>query len=77
MELVALVNSQTREQSAKYVGHTCEILCEDYDTKRGLFLGRDEYGRMGYFNSDKNVIGQFVNIKVNEANGVSLMGEIV
>lgn len=77
MELVALVNSLTREQSAKYVGRTCEILCEGYDEKRGLFLGRDEYGRMGYFACNKNLIGEFVTLAVKEANGVSLMGELV
>ena len=77
MQLVELVNSLTREHSAKYVGTTCEILCEGYDEKRGLFLGRDEFGRMGYFNSDKNVIGEFVQLRVKEANGVSLMGELV
>ena len=77
MELVALVNSLTREHSAKYVGKTCEILCEGYDDKRGLFLGRDEYGRMGYFASEKNIIGEFVDMFVEEANGVSLMGKIV
>ena len=77
MELVALVNSLTREHSAKYVGKTCEILCEGYDDNRGLFLGRDEYGRMGYFASEKNIIGEFVNMFVEEANGVSLMGKIV
>ena len=77
MELVSLVNSLTREQSARYVGKTCEILCEDYDKKRELYLGRDEFGRMGYFPSEKNVIGEFVNLKVDEANGVSLMGRLV
>lgn len=77
MELVELVNSLTREHSAKYVGKTCEILCEGYDDKRGLYLGRDEFGRMGYFHSDKNAVGEFVNLAVKEANGVSLMGELV
>ncbi|MCD7729853.1 MAG: tRNA (N6-isopentenyl adenosine(37)-C2)-methylthiotransferase MiaB [Clostridia bacterium] len=75
MELVELVNSQTREQSAKYVGKTCEILCEGYDEKKDIFLGRDEYGRMGYFKSEENPVGEFVNIKITEANGVSLYGE--
>lgn len=77
MELVELVNSLTREHSAKYVGNTCEILCEGYDDKRGLYLGRDEFGRMGYFRSDKNTVGEFVNLAVKEASGVSLMGELV
>ena len=74
MRLVELVNAQTREQSLSYRGKTIEILCEDYDKKKGLYLGRDEYGRMGYFASDKDRIGEFVRIKVSETSGVSLMG---
>ena len=77
MELVDLVNAQTRVHSAKYVGKTTEILCEDYDSKRGLYLGRNEYGRMGYFTSDTDERGNFVDIKINQANGVSLFGDKV
>lgn len=77
MRLVELVNCQTREQSVKYVGKIVEILCEDYDKKRGLYLGRDEHGRMAYFASDDNVIGEFVNVHITAANGVSLTGNIV
>ncbi len=77
MRLIELVNSQTREKSAAYVGKTVEILCEDYDAKRGLYLGRDEYGRMAYFASDANEIGNFLNVKIEDANGISLKGEIV
>ncbi|MBD5632722.1 MAG: tRNA (N6-isopentenyl adenosine(37)-C2)-methylthiotransferase MiaB [Clostridia bacterium] len=76
MELISLVNSQTREQSAKYVGKTVEVLCEDYDKKKNLYLGRDEHGRMVYFESEKDISGEFVNVRINSANGVSLMGEI-
>ncbi len=75
MELVELVNSLTREHSAKYIGKTVEILCEDFDKKKNMYLGRDEYGRMGYFESNTDVIGEFVNIKITKANGVSLIGE--
>lgn len=77
MELVDLVNAQTRTLSQTYIGRIVEILCEDYDAKRELYLGRDEYGRMGYFPSEHNVVGQFVNLKVEQANGVSLTGKIV
>ncbi|MBQ8657713.1 MAG: tRNA (N6-isopentenyl adenosine(37)-C2)-methylthiotransferase MiaB [Clostridia bacterium] len=76
MRLVELVNSLTRKKSEKYLGKTVEILCEDYDEKRGLYLGRDEFGRMGYFKSEKNLIGEFVVLKITEANGISLYGEI-
>ena len=74
--LIALVNAKTREKSAKYVGKTIEILCEDYDEKKGLYLGRDEYGRMGYFESERDRRGEFVNLKITSANGISLYGEL-
>lgn len=76
MRLVEAVNENTRVKSAEYVGKTTEILCEDYDEKKGLYLGRNEAGRMGYFKSDKSLIGEFVRLRVTRANGVSLFGEI-
>ena len=63
MRLVSLVNSKTREKSKEYLGKVVEILCEDYDGKKGVYLGRDEYGRMGYFPSSENAVGKFVNVK--------------
>ncbi len=77
MRLVELVNSQTRQKSQKYVGKQVEILCEDFDEKKGLYMGRDEFGRMGYFTSQRNVIGEFVLLRVTRANGISLYGDIV
>ena len=77
MRLVELVNSLTRKKSEKYVGKCVEILCEDYDEKKQLYMGRDEFGRMGYFQSEENKIGEFVQLKVTKANGISLFGELV
>lgn len=77
MRLVEKVNALTRERSAGYVGKEVEILCEDYDTKRGMYLGRDEFGRMGYFPCKENPVGKFVTLRVEEANGVSLFGRAV
>ncbi len=76
IRLVALSNEITRELSAKYQDKIITLLCEDFDKKKGLYLGRDEYGRMGYFKSEENLIGEFVNIKVTSTNGISLMGEL-
>jgi len=76
MRLVELVNSLTRKKSEKYIGKTVEILCEDFDEKKGMYLGRDEFGRMGYFCSNENAVGKFVRLKIKEANGISLYGEI-
>ena len=76
MRLVDAVNENTRLKSLEYVGKVTEILCEDYDEKKGLYLGRNEAGRMGYFTSEKNVIGEFVELKVDHANGISLFGTL-
>ena len=77
MRLVDAVNENTRLKSLEYVGKITEILCEDYDEKKGLYLGRNEAGRMGYFASGKNVIGEFVDLRVEKANGISLFGTLV
>jgi tRNA-2-methylthio-N6-dimethylallyladenosine synthase len=77
VRLVELVNSLTRKKSEKYIGRTVEILCEGYDEKKGMYLGRDEFGRMGYFKSDKDEMGNFVQLKVTSANGISLYGDVV
>ena len=76
MQLIELVNSLTREHSAKYIGKTVEILPEDYDKKKEMYLGRDEHGAMAYFKSEKDVIGEFKKINITSANGISLYGEI-
>ncbi len=75
MRLVEAVNANTRRLSAGYVGKDTEILCEDFDKKRGMYLGRNPEGRMGYFTSDRDRIGEFVTLHVTSANGISLYGE--
>ncbi len=77
MELIDLQNSINREQSKAYLNKTVEILCEGYDDKKRAYLGRDTYGRMAYFTSATNIIGQFVNVKITKTGGISLIGEIV
>lgn len=75
MRLIEIVNAQTREQSLKYVGKSIKILCEGFDDKKMLYMGRDEYGRMAYFKSDSSPVGEFIKVKVVGANGISLACE--
>lgn len=76
-ELIDLQNSFNREQSKLYVGKTIEILCEGFDEKKNKYFGRDTHGRMAYFSSDDNLIGEFVNVNIKESGGISLIAEIV
>ena len=40
-------------------------------------MGRDEFGRMGYFESEADAVGKFVDLHITKANGISLYGERV
>jgi tRNA-2-methylthio-N6-dimethylallyladenosine synthase len=77
MELIDLQNSINRNQSKEYKDKTIEILCEGYDDKKKMYLGRDVYGRMAYFASEKDVVGEFVMVKIVKTGGISLLGELV
>ncbi len=76
MRLISLQNEQNRNKSKIYKDKIIEVLCEDYDNKKKKYLGRDEYGRMAYFNSENNLIGEFVKIRITKTGGISLIGEL-
>ena len=77
MKLIDLQNSINRNQSEKYVGKVVEVLCEGYDEKKNMYLGRDTYGRMLYFEGNEKDLGEFVLVEVVSAGGISLMGKKV
>ena len=77
LRLVEKQNALTKAGSNNCVGKTLRILVEDKDEKRGGYMGRDEYGKMAYFPCGSNCIGQFVDVKITKAEGISLIGEIV
>ena len=77
MKLIDLQNSINREQSKQYLNKMVKILCEGYDNKKDKYFGRDTHGRMAYFNGTNDNLGNFVNVKIIETGGISLIGELV
>lgn len=77
MKLIDLQNSINREQSKQYKGKTIQILCEGVEERKHKYLGRDTYGRMAYFDGTADMIGKFVDVKITETGGISLMGQVV
>ena len=77
MRLISLQNDINRKQSLQYIGKIVEVLCEGYDDKKDMYLGRDTYGRMVYFKGENSDIGNFVNVKVEKTGGISLVGNKV
>jgi len=77
IRLINLQNAINRSQSEQYLNKVIEVLCEGYDQKKDMYLGRDTYGRMLYFKGEKSDIGNFVNIRVEKTGGISLIGQKV
>ena len=77
VKLVDLQNSINRKIASTYLGKTLEILVDEFNLEQQIYIGRDEGGKVVHFNSDKNVVGEFVSIKITKASGISLYGEIV
>ena len=76
MKLVDIQNDINRKKSLLYVDKIVEVLCEDYDEKKNVYQGRDDKGRMIYFTSDKNLIGELVNVKILKTGGITLLGQL-
>ena len=77
MRLIELQNSINRKNSQSYKDKIVEILCEGFDSKKNCYFGRDVYGRMAYFKSEKDLFGEFVNVMITKTGGISLVGELV
>ena len=77
MRLVDIQNERNRADSLKYVGKRIEILVEDYDKKKNAYMGRDERGRMAYFEFSQNLVGKFVVVEITSTGGMSLLGKVV
>ncbi len=73
-KLIDLQNRINREISEGYISKTVEVLTEGYDEKKKMYFGREEFGKMIYFTSEKDVFGEFINVKITKANGISLIG---
>lgn len=77
MKLIDMQNAINNAQSKSYVNKTVEILCEGYDEKKQMYLGRDTHGRMIYFKGCSADFGEFINVKITKTGGISLIGEKV
>ena len=77
MRLIEAQNRISTLDSERFISKTVRVLCEDYDSKKNKYLGRNEYGKMVYFTGSEEHLGNFVNVKITSHNGISLYGEIV
>ena len=75
-ELVNLQNAITKELSEEYIGKIEEILVEDVNLKKaGYVMGRTESGRLVNFKGGSDLVGKFINVKINTSKSAALWGE--
>ncbi|MBQ3235757.1 MAG: tRNA (N6-isopentenyl adenosine(37)-C2)-methylthiotransferase MiaB [Clostridia bacterium] len=77
VKLVALQNKINKKLAKKYVGKTVEVLVDEFNEDCGYYMGRDERGKAIHFSSKTDVVGQFLDVKITKADGISIYGEIV
>ncbi|NLT18898.1 MAG: tRNA (N6-isopentenyl adenosine(37)-C2)-methylthiotransferase MiaB [Clostridiales bacterium] len=75
--LIKLQNSISCEISKKYLNTTYEVLVDNMISGE-IYCGRTDNGRLVKFKAkDSNIIGSFVNVKINYNKGSSLWGDII
>lgn len=82
VERLARLNEKNRQacikSNEKFVGRSLEILVESYEEKDDniILAGRAENNKIIHFKGDKNLVGEFVNVRVTSASTWHLRGEI-
>ena len=77
-QLIQLQNSRTKKESTRYLNETVKVLVDGPSRKnKEMLSGRTSTHKIVLFKGDKELIGKFVNIKINETKTWTLYGEIV
>ncbi len=70
-------NTLAFEWVKKYLGQTLEVLVEYEASTKGRMVGRSTQNKSVFFDGDKNLIGQTVKVRIDEAFPLTLHGERV
>ena len=77
-QLIRLQNSRTKKESTRYLNETVKVLVDGPSRKnKEMLSGRTSTHKIVLFKGDKELIGKFVNIKINETKTWTLYGELV
>ena len=77
-----IAERQAKERNAAFVGKVLDVIYEDIDNDRNMFVGRTEYdapdidGRV-YFTADFVDVGNTYKVRITGYDGYDLIGEKV
>ena len=81
-ERLARLNEHNRKcclkSNQKYIGRTMEVLIEKFETRnnKNIITGRSRNNKIVHIPFDKDLTGEFVNVKITNAKTWYLQGEI-
>jgi tRNA-2-methylthio-N6-dimethylallyladenosine synthase len=77
-DLLRIVNESTRSAGERLLGQCVQVLCEGPSkTNPARLMGRTRTNKIVVFEGGEEIIGQLVNVRVQQANGFSLYGALV
>lgn len=77
-EMIALQGELSLESNKRDIGGVFEVMIEGYSKRsREKFCGRTSQNKMCVFDKGGHKIGDFVKVRIVEATGATLMGELV
>ena len=74
-KLNEVVNTYARENMEKTIGNTYDVLIESKSSKKNMFMGYTENGKVVNIEGKSDLIGKIVKVKITEARTWSLYGE--
>ena len=74
-DLLQVVNESDRRILERLIGTRVEVLCEGRSkTNRARLMGRTRTNKIVVFEGDEKLVGELVDVRVDQANGFSLHG---
>ena len=75
--LLKLVNEISSKKTKELEGKTVKVLVDEVNKDmEGFMSGRLDNNMVVHFKGDKDLLGKFVNVKLNEAKGFYYIGEL-
>ena len=72
--LLALVQEKGRQVSSRFTGTVQEVLVEEESKEKGIFTGRTQYNLLVHFPGNEEMLGTFVNVKLETCKGFYYLG---
>lgn len=72
--LLKLVQEKGREVSSRFQGEVQEVLVETESKEKGIFTGRTQYNLLVHFPGTADLLGKYVNVRLDTCKGFYYMG---